>query len=72
MRYINLIDGEFQMVKLLDFLLAFFLGEFGIYRFYKGYILTGLLWLITGGVFGIGWLVDWVWVLLGKKLEYPK
>ncbi len=60
------------MVKLLDFLLAFFLGEFGIYRFYKGYMLTGLLWLVTGGLFGIGWLVDWVWVLLGKKLEYPK
>ena len=60
------------MVNLLDFLLAFFLGQFGIYRFYKGYILTGLLWLVTGGFFTIGWLVDWIWVLLGKKLEYPK
>ncbi|MCE7738822.1 MAG: hypothetical protein KAU62_03235 [Candidatus Heimdallarchaeota archaeon] len=24
-----------------------------MYRFYKGYILTGLLWLVTGGLFGI-------------------
>ena len=60
------------MGKLVEFLVAFFLGAFGIYRFWKGYILTGLLWLVTGGLFGIGWLVDWVWVLLGKKLEYPK
>jgi hypothetical protein len=47
-------------------------SAFGIYRFYKGHILSGIVWLLTGGLFTIGWLVDWIWVLLGKKLFWPK
>lgn len=39
-------------------ILLTFLGVFGIHRFYMGKILTGILWLLTGGLFGIGWLYD--------------
>ena len=41
-------------------LLLTFLGVFGIHRFYMGKILTGLLYLITGGLLGIGILYDFL------------
>ena len=34
------------------------LGLCGIHRFYVGKPLTGLLWLFTVGLFGIGQIVD--------------
>ncbi len=39
-----------------------FLGIFGIHRFYQGKIGTGLLYLFTLGLFGIGVLYDY-WTL---------
>ncbi len=60
------------MVDVVDFLIAFFLGAFGIYRFYKGHILSGVVWLLTGGLLGIGWLIDVIWVALDKPLIWAK
>jgi TM2 domain-containing membrane protein YozV len=44
-------------------LLCLFLGLFGAHRFYIGKFSTGLLWLLTFGLFFMGWLVDLVVVL---------
>lgn len=60
--------------KVIALLLAIFLGFGGIHRFYVGKIGTGLLWLFTGGFFGIGWFIDIVLIALGAfrdKYGYP-
>lgn len=43
-------------------LLLAFLGIFGVHRFYIRKWLTGLLYLVTGGLLGIGYLYD-LWTL---------
>ncbi len=39
-----------------------FLGIFGVHRFYLGKVFTGILYLLTGGLFGIGYIYDY-WML---------
>ncbi|MBS5853092.1 MAG: NINE protein [Bacilli bacterium] len=47
-------------------LICFFLGGLGIHRFLVGKIGTGILYLLTGGLLGIGALVDFIMILCGK------
>ena len=61
--------GKKAKNKWVAVLLCFFLGYLGIHRFYEGKIGTGILWLITAGLFGIGWLVDFI-ILLCKPNPY--
>ena len=44
----------------LAFALALLFGYFGIHYFYVGRAGMGLLYLLTCGLFGIGWIVDMV------------
>lgn len=46
----------------VSWVLLTFLGIFGIHRFYLGKWLTGLLWLLTGGLLLFGVLYDY-WTL---------
>jgi len=53
------------MSKAGAILITFFLGGLGVHRFLTGKIGTG----ITGGVCGIGWLIDFIMVIMGKYTD---
>ena len=52
----------------VSWVLLTFLGIFGVHRFYLGKWLTGLLWLLTGGLLMLGVLYDY-WTLNGQVDE---
>jgi TM2 domain-containing membrane protein YozV len=41
----------------------------GINRILRGRVIVGILWLITGGLFGIGWIIDFFCVLIYKNIK---
>ncbi|MBQ8207427.1 MAG: TM2 domain-containing protein, partial [Clostridia bacterium] len=47
-----------QRSKCVAFLLCWFLGCFGAHRFYTGKIWTAILYILTGGLCGIGTFID--------------
>ena len=55
--------------KWVALLLCLFLGGLGAHRFYEGKIGTGILWLCTGGLFFVGWIIDFL-ILLFKPNPY--
>ncbi len=54
------VPGRFDYT--VAWLLLTFLGVFGLHRFYMGKWITGLLYLLTGGLFFLGILYD-LWTL---------
>lgn len=46
----------------IAWLLLVFLGMFGVHRLYMGKIWTGILYLLTFGLFGLGYIYD-MWTL---------
>lgn len=57
--------------KTTAYLLWFFLGGWGIHKFYLDNSGMGVVYLMTGGLCGVGWLVD-LFTLSGQVDEYNR
>lgn len=55
--------------KWTAFFLCLFLGWFGAHKFYEGNFGAGVLYALTGGLFGFGWFFNTL-SLLGKPNPY--
>ena len=54
--------------KIVMILVTWFLGGLGVHRFLKKYWFSGIVYLCTAGLFGIGWLIDLIFVIIDKPL----
>ena len=52
--------------KTLTLILCIFGGLIGLHHFYVGNIILGIIYLFTGGLFSIGWIVDIIRILSGS------
>lgn len=66
-RPVQLRKSDVNRLALL--LLLMFLGVLGAHKFYQGQIFLGFLYLLTGGLCGIGLLVDFIIILVGTPKD---
>lgn len=64
-QYFTPTSDKRKMTALILCVIGFF-GVGGLHRIYVGKIGTGLLWLLTGGFFYIGTIVDLISIALGS------
>ena len=63
------IDKLDWIVKLI---LTIFLDPLvqGVNRILRGKVIIGVLWIISGGIFGIGWIIDIITMALNKDITF--
>lgn len=62
----KLLSDQSSKDRLVALVLCLLFGGFGVHHFYVGRIGKGILYLLTFGLFGIGYLIDLILIASGK------
>lgn len=62
----GIIPGISRKNKTVALVLCIFLGGLGAHKFYVGKVGSGILYLCTLGLFGIGWFIDIILIATGS------
>jgi len=56
----------------INLILTIFLDPLfqGINRILRGNVIIGLIWIFTGGLFLIGWLIDIITMITKKRITF--
>ncbi len=60
------VTGTSHKSRKIALILCIFGGFFGLHNFYVGRYGRGILYMLTGGIFAIGWFFDIIKILLGR------
>lgn len=55
-----------------ELLICLLLGGFGVHRFMRGYIQSATLYICTGGLLGVGVILDVIAIINEKEWFMPK
>jgi len=42
----------------------------GINRILRGRVIIGIIWIFSGGLFGIGWIIDIITMIIHKDITF--
>ncbi len=56
--------------KWVAFILCLLFGVFGVHKFYEGKTVMGIVYIFTAGLFGIGWIIDLIRILMLPDTYY--
>ena len=56
--------------KWVAFSLCLFIGFLGAHKFYEGKTGMGILYILTGGLLGVGWIIDTISLLFKPNPYY--
>jgi len=67
---VNIMEEKTERIILI--VVCWLFGFLGIQRFIKKYWISGLIWVFTLGLLGVGWILDLIWLILEKPFFFAK
>lgn len=69
---VSQVEYKIPKYSLIKMIMCIMFGYFGVHRFMEGKIFTGIIFLCTYGLFGIGYVIDLIRIIGEFVREYKR